>query len=136
MDTPEMVMAYVEALTGIDIEFGRKLWQSLREKGVFPFQGIFWLFQMEPGIWHLFIATPRVDVVGPRTAYAELSQITKHISADSDQLFKIELISPKHPLYQALRSVFSQTQSVEGTRLGSTQIGGMYIDEAYLYEIH
>ncbi|HMC30945.1 MAG TPA: hypothetical protein VKL99_08920 [Candidatus Angelobacter sp.] len=128
-------MKYVEALTGIDVEFGRKLWQSLGEKKTFPFQGIFWLFQMEPGIWHLFIATPRVDAVGPRNAYAELTEITKHISADSDQLFKIELISPKHPLYQALRSVFGQTASVAGTRLGNTQIGGIYIDEAYLYEI-
>ena len=129
-------MKYVEALTGIDIEFGRRLWESLRKKGTFPFQGIFWLFQMEPGIWHLLIATPKVDAVGSRNAYAELAEITKDISADSDQLFKIELISPKHPLYQALRSVFSQTASVDGTRLGNTQIGGMYIDEAYLYEIH
>jgi len=128
-------MKYVEALTGIDVEFGRKLWQSLREKKTFPFQGIFWLFQIEPGLWHLFIATPRVDAVGPRNAYAELAEIAKHISADSDQLFKIELISPQHPLYQALRSVFGQTASVEGTRLGNTQIEGIYIDEAYLYEI-
>jgi hypothetical protein len=130
-----MVMAYVETLTGIDIEFGKKLWQSLRSNKTFPFQGIFWLFQMESSIWHLLIATPRVDAVGPRNAYAELAEITKHISTDSNQLFKIELISPKHPFYQALRSVFAQTASVEGTRLGNTQIGGMYIDEAYLYEI-
>jgi hypothetical protein len=38
-------------------------------------------------------------------------------------------------MYEALRSVFAQTASVEGARLGNTQVGGMFIDEAYLYEI-
>ena len=81
------------------------------------------------------VAMPRLDAVGPRIAYAELAQITKGIPADSSQLLRVELISPKHPFYQALRSVFGQTASVEGARLGNTQIGGMYIDDAYLYEI-
>jgi hypothetical protein len=131
-----MVMAYVEALTVPDIEFGKILWQSLRGNRVFPVNGMFWLFQMESGEWHLFVATPRVDAVGPRSAYKELAEIMKSIPADSTQLLKVELISPKHPFYQALRSVFGETASVEGARLGNTQIGGMYIDDAYLYEIH
>jgi hypothetical protein len=130
-----MVMAYVEALTGLDIDFGKRLWQSLGANRLFPYNGILWLFKMASGEWHLLIATPRVDSVGPRSAYAELAEITKHVPGDSNQLFKIELISPRHPLYQALRSVFGTTHSVEGTRLGNTQIGGMYIDDAYLYEI-
>ncbi len=65
----------------------------------------------------------------------ELLDITRRMSAESDQLMRIELISPKQPLYQALRSVFGTTASVECARLGSTQIGGRYIDDAYLYEI-
>ncbi len=81
------------------------------------------------------IATPRVDQVGPRKAYEELSNITRQTSVDSTQLLRIELISPRQPLYQALRSVFGETASVEGARLGNTQIGGIYINDAYLYEI-
>jgi hypothetical protein len=135
MGTAEMVMAYVEALTGPDIEFGKTLWQSLRTNKAFPVNGVLWLFQLQSGEWHLLIATPKVDAIGPKNAYAELAEITKSISAGSTQRFKIELISPKHPFYQALRSVFGQTASVEGSRLGNTQIGGMYIDDAYLYEI-
>lgn len=135
MATAEMVMLYVEALTGPDIEFGKTLWQSLRTNRTFPTDGVLWLFQLQSGKWHLLIATPRVDAVGPKNAYAELAETTKRIPADSTQLLKVELISPKHPLYQALRSVFGQNASVEGARLGNTQIGGMYIDDAYLYEI-
>ena len=128
-------MAYVEALTGPDIEFGRTLWQALRASGGFPINGMFWLFEPESSEWNLIIATPRVDRVGPKNAYAELADITKQVPANSTQLLRIELISPKQPLYEALRSVFGQTASVEGARLGNTQVGGMYIDDAYLYEI-
>jgi hypothetical protein len=130
-----MVMAYVEALTGPDIEFGRAMWHSLRGNKKFPIKGILWLFQLKSGEWHLLIATPRVDLVGPKNAYAELAETTKNIRGDELKLLKVELISPKHPLYQALRSVFGETASVDGVRLGNTQIGGLYIDEAYLYEI-
>ena len=130
-----MVMAYVEALTMTDVEFGGLLWKELRGDKTFPANGALWLFDRKPGEWHLLIATPRVDQVGARKAYEELANVTRRVSADSTQLLRIELISPKQPLYQALRSVFGNTASVEGARLGNTQIGGMYIDDAYLYEI-
>jgi hypothetical protein len=130
-----MVMAYVDALPGTDIDFGKVLWHTLRRSKKFPAIGALWLFQSESGEWHFLIASPRVDEIGPRKAYEELSDITRRISADSSQLLRIELISPKQPFYQALRSVFGKTASVEGARLGNTQIGGMYINDAYLYEI-
>jgi hypothetical protein len=126
---------YVETLTGTDIEFGKALWQTLRKNKKFPAKGALWLFQSASGEWHLLIATQRVDEVGPRKAYAELANITRGIAADSTQLLRIELISPMVPLYQALRSAFGNAASVEGARLGHTQVGGMYIDDAYLYEI-
>ena len=128
-------MPYVEALTGMDVEFGKRLWQALRFHKTFPVNGMFWLFRLESSVWHLAIATPRVDIVGPRNAYAELANLTQDLFTDSAQIARIELISPKAPIYQALRSVFGQTESVAGVRLGNTQIGGMFIDDAYLYEI-
>jgi hypothetical protein len=130
-----MVMAYVDALLETDIDFGKVRWHALRRNKKFPANGAFWLFQSESGEWHFLIATPRVDEIGPRKAYEELSEVTRRIEADSSQLSRIELISPRQPFYQALRSVFGKTASVEGARLGSTQIGGMYINDAYLYEI-
>jgi hypothetical protein len=130
-----MVMAYVDALPGTDIDFGKVLWNALRGSKKFPAIGALWLFQSESAEWHFLIATPRVDEIGPRKAYEELSEITRRIPADSSQLLRIELISPKQPFYQALRSVFGKTASVEGARLGNTQIGGKYINDAYLYEI-
>ncbi len=126
---------YAEALTAPDIEFGKELWGVLRGGKTFPVNGALWLFQSESSEWHLLIATQRVDEVGPRKAYEELAEVTKRIPADSAQLLRIELISPRLPFYQALRTVFGKTKSVEGARLGNTQVGGMYINDAYLYEI-
>lgn len=128
-------MAHVESLTAPDIEFGRDLWRSLRSSSQFPIDGMFWLFDSESDEWRLFIATPKVDSIGPRSAYAALSKLTRNVPAPDTQLLRIELMSPKHPLYQALRSVFAKTEAVEGARLGGTQIGGMYVNDAYLYEI-
>lgn len=127
---------YVMQISQRDVEFGRQLWQTLRSSHTFPALGVLWLFRSDTdNEWHLLIATERVDEVGRRKAYAELALITQRMNAESDQLSRIVLISPKFPLYQALRSVFGKTASVEGARLGNTQVGGMYIDDAYLYEI-
>lgn len=128
-------MNYVTTLDGADIEFGKKMWQSLRNNKDFPIQGILGLWELETGEWHLVIASPKVDTLGPWDAYRELAAVTHDVSTDSRQRLKIELISPKQPMYQALRSVFARTASVEGSRLGNTQVAGMFIDEAYLYEI-
>jgi hypothetical protein len=130
-----MVMAYVEALGGMDIDFGKSLWHALRGNKKFPVDGAFWLSRSESDAWHLLVATPRVDEIGRRKAYGELSKITRRLPLNSGQFLRVELISPREPLYQALRSVFGKTASVEGARLGNTQIAGMYINDAYLYEI-
>jgi hypothetical protein len=135
MDTAEVVMSYVATLNEVDIEFGRRLWQSLRTNPNFPIAGAFWLLEPEGGEWHLIIASPKVDELGPRDAFRELAEETRSIPAEFGQRLKIVLISPKQPMYQALRSVFGQTASVEGARLGGTQVAGTYIDDAYLYEV-
>lgn len=128
-------MAIVESLTETDLDFGKVLWNVLRRNKKFRANGALWLLQPEAGEWHFVIATPLVDEVGPRKAYEELSDITRQTPTDSSKLLKIELVSPRQPFYEALRSVFGKTASVEGARLGGTQIGGRYINDAYLYEI-
>lgn len=127
-------MPYVDALTTWDIDFGKRLWQVLRQNRFFPVQGVFWLLDSENG-WRLIVASPKVDEVGRRKAYEELGNITRGAVPGASQSLLVELISPNLPLYRALRSVFGKTASVEGARLGNTQVDGMYIEDAYLYEI-
>lgn len=128
-------MSYVQTLTEPDIEFGKKLWQSVRGNNKFPVEGILWLLEPDADEWHLVIGTPRVDTIGPRDAYRELAELTRDVQADSAQLLKIELVSPNHAFFKALRTVFANTASVEGIRLANTNVAGSYIDGAYLYEV-
>jgi len=126
---------YIETLTGGDVEFGKRLWDVLRENETFPTAGMFWLFEPGASEWHLMIASPMVDRLGPRDSYRALSEVSRQVPADSAQLLKLELISPRHPLYEALRTVFAKTKSVEGARLGGSQVEGMYVEDAYLYGV-
>lgn len=128
-------MACAEAITTADLEFGPNLWDVLHDNREFPISGMLWLFEPGAGQWHLLIASPVVDKIGPRDAYRAFAKITKRIPGSGDQLLRIELVSPKHPLYEALRSVFGQATSVEGARLGNSYVGGMYIEDAYLYGV-
>ena len=128
-------MPYVDALTTFDVDFGKRLWESLRESKTFPVQGMLWLLESETG-WKLLIATPLVDEVGRRKAYEELGNFTRRTEfSHPTQNWRIELISPRTPFYRALGAVFGKRDSVEGTRLGSTQFEGMYIEDGYLYQV-
>ncbi len=42
-------MPYVDSLTTWDVDFGRELWQALRQNKLFPAEGVFWLLDAENG---------------------------------------------------------------------------------------
>lgn len=119
-------------LADADVEFGRKLWRKFKASKQFPIAGMLWLLDSE---WHLLIASPVVDDLGPRDAYRKLAELVRLAPSDHPRLWRVQLISPKYPLYEALRSVFGKTASVEGARLGGSQVGGIYIEDAYLYGV-
>jgi hypothetical protein len=127
-------MRYVEMLTEADIQFGSRLWHTLRESREFPIEGMFWVLR-EPRDWHLVIASPVVDTLGVRDALLKIYELTGNIPAEMSQHLKIMPVSPSDELYQAFRSIYSKQPSVEGRRMANTMVGGFYIDEAYLYEI-
>lgn len=119
-------------LSVADIEFGRKLWLELSASSEFPIAGMLWLLENE---WHLLIASPVVDKLGPRDAYRKLYASVRLAPDDHPRLLRVQLTSPKSSLYEALRSVFGKAASVEGARLGGSQVEGIYIEDAYLYGV-
>jgi hypothetical protein len=124
------------ALSEADIEFGKKLWEGLRGNPKFPVRGMFWLLE---GNWHLYIASDKVAELGPRDAYRHMAEVIPLVPTDSSssQQLRINLVSTKNPLYEAFRQLWVNTppDHVEGRRLASTQIAGMYIEEAYFYGV-
>jgi hypothetical protein len=136
MGTAEVVMTNVTTgLTQDDLDFGKKLWHEFGTKdSAFPIRGMFWLLENE---WHLVIASEIVDKVGPRDAYGELDKVVRPAPAELPQLSKIDLISPRSPLYEAFRNLWAHTPQdrVEGRRLASSQVAGMYVEEVYFYGV-
>jgi hypothetical protein len=49
--------------------------------------------------------------------------------------YPIRLEGNSHPLIKELRKIFARTASVEGMRLGGHAIGGVWLDDAYVYRI-
>ena len=126
-------MSYTKtALNDADIDFGRRLWRELSASTQFPVRVALWLLE---GEWHLVIASEVVDRIGARDAYRKLAEVVPFEPAESSELSRIDLIGIKHPLYKGLRDVFAQSASVEGARLGGSQVGGVYIEDAYLYGV-
>lgn len=119
-------------LTERDVEFGSRLWRQLKTDAAFPIAGMLWLLD---GDWHLLIASQVVDEVGPRDAFRKLTEVVQLSPDDHTRLRRVQLITPKNQLYAALREVFGKAASVEGARLGGSQVGGIYIEDAYLYGV-
>jgi hypothetical protein len=136
MDTAEVVVANITmGLTDEDVAFGKKLWHELGTKdSPFPVRGMFWLLE---GEWHLVIASEIVDKLGARDAYRELDKVVQVAPSESAQLSKIDLVSPRSPLYEAFRMLWVHTpqERVEGRRLASSQVAGMYIEDVYFYGV-
>lgn len=128
-------MAHVEGLSAEEKQFGKDLWDALRRQSAFPVTGALWLFDAERSGWKLVIASPRVEEIGARDSYRELAEATKAIPATGAQLLQIELVGPNDPTYTALRSVFGQAYSVEGARLNHSLVNGIFVEDAYLYEV-
>jgi hypothetical protein len=123
-------------LSEADKEFGRRLWHELRANPQFPVRGMFWLLE---GSWRLYIASEVVADLGPRDAYRRMAEVVRIAPTDSSssQLLRMNLVSPKNPLYEAFRQLWINTppDNIEGRQLTSTQIAGMYIEEVYFYGV-
>jgi hypothetical protein len=122
-------------LTDEDIAFGKKLWSELgSQDSIFPVSGMFWLLE---GEWHLVIASQVVDELGPRDAYGRLDNSVRLAPGESAILSKVDLVSPRSPLYQAFRHLWAHTpqERVEGRRLASSQVAGMYVEDVYFYGV-
>jgi hypothetical protein len=120
-------------LVGPDLALGRETLRVL-DAAEFPITAALWLLQKERGDWNLVIATPLRDKLGGIEAYGRLHSVLSKQDLSFIEI-PIRLESSRHPLIKALRKIFGKAASVEGMRLGLQSIGGVWIDDAYVYRI-
>lgn len=121
-------------LVGPDLALAEEILGTL-DAAKFPITVALWLLQKERDEWKLVIATPLYDQLGAQKAYL---QLIKTLSSDGPVALSdlpIRLESNHRPLIKALRKLFGKAASVQGMRLGLQSIGGVWIDDAYVYRI-
>ncbi len=122
-------------LVGPDLLLGEEILAVL-DAAKFQVTVALWLLQKERSDdWVLVIATPLYDKLGEHEAYLRLRAALSVDTPVSLGDFPIRLESNKSPLIKGLRKLFGRTASVKGMRLGLHSIGGVWIDDAYVYRI-
>ncbi|MCX6594440.1 MAG: hypothetical protein NTZ56_23240 [Acidobacteria bacterium] len=122
-----------EALVDIDVVRGRELLDALDQAKV-PVPVAFWLRNEEYDEWRLILATPWYGPKGSPNPFLDLARAIPHKDHLIDDLH-VALKTMQNPLIKSLRSIFGRTKSVEGMRLGAQMIGGIWVDDAYVYRI-
>lgn len=101
----------------------------------FKLQAAFWFYDHESQEWRLFLATPLVDEFGSLAAYKNLQQPLRSIQPTDLSLENISVSSPRKPLVKAIKRASRIANGAEGIRLTRNTIGGMYIEDAYVYKL-
>lgn len=121
------------ALVDRRIDDGRKLILQLARDD-FEVSAAFWLKTPEDAWWYLFIASGVVDRVGPGKAYRALQSSLERLPGACISLADIKLIGvADNPIAASARKIQHQAGGKAPICLRSGQLGGLTIEEAYLY---
>jgi hypothetical protein len=121
-------------LVGPELALGEDILRVL-DAEQFPVTVALWLLQKERGDWTLVASTPLYEQLGAQKACLRLIKSLSPVYPDAIDDLPIRLESNRRPLIKALRKLFPKTASVNGMRLGLQSIGGVWIDDAYVYRI-
>jgi hypothetical protein len=121
-------------LVGLDIELGSRV-LAILDAAKFPVTTALWILNEEFGEWRLLLASPAYDKLGPYEAYLRALQALSEVDRNLVTQPPLTLVGNRHNLIRGLRQVFRKAASVEGMRLGGQSVGGVWIDEAYVYRI-
>jgi hypothetical protein len=120
------------ALVSHDIDIGRRIVAALTRASI-PVTVYLWAFIPQLQEWQFMIATPLVDIRGPRAAYGEVDKaLQKDGILEEIPLRRIFLKSPNDKVLKSLERE-SKAVTQEAFRVVNEQIGGNFVEDAYLY---
>jgi hypothetical protein len=121
-------------LVSPDVELGSEAVRALDAAG-FPLTVALWFLNDEAEEYQLILGTPLYDKEGPKESYGRALAAWSSWDRRKVHNLDIRILGHKDPLIRGLRRTFGKTASVEGMRLGGHAIGGVWIDDAYVYRI-
>jgi hypothetical protein len=133
-----------DAVVTNQTEGGKRLIEALATAG-FSVQAAFWAKPTEDGKWFLYLASPAVDEKGPAWGYRCVLDVLRQIPDLGIDPFEVKVIGLNDSLAQAALAATSP-KVAEGPfavrkqkpypgmiRFGGSVLGGVSIDEAYIY---
>jgi hypothetical protein len=126
MDQATLVDHQIDDVTRLVDELGRD---------AFDVKAAFWLYTSEADQWFLYIASDAVDQKGITEAYKAVGRAMRRLPDLQIDPFEVKLVTPDDPLAKAVVDFLSKQHARRPTRISATNLGGAYIEIAYLYNI-
>jgi hypothetical protein len=100
-------------------------------------QAAFWLQDTEEKTWRLTIVSPLVANEGPRSYYKRILAIQELAKADENiiALHDISVSDTDNCIVKAIKRSDFGKSIPENSRLGRNYIGGVHIEDMYLYRM-
>jgi hypothetical protein len=122
-------------LTPDKIAAGRELLSALDAHGL-NFEAALWLLGEESFNWHLVLSNRSVRTQGSLALYHKINKILSKLgSGNALWIGDISIVDQRAPLVQSLRKALGTSGSVDGIRLDSTTIEGVWIPAAMVYRM-
>ncbi len=120
------------ALVEFQIDAGQRLIVQLIRDG-FRVEAALWVKTEEEGIWFLYIASPIVEETGLPEAYRVLQSSLQRFQGIPLSLSDIKLIGRDNPITRDVLAILARFHGAIATRLSGKQLGGVSVEEAYIY---
>jgi hypothetical protein len=115
------------------IEAGAKLARAFDQRT--PLKAAFWLKESEDRQWFLYLASDRINDSNFDVAYGEVLRILgpgPNLWLDP---FQVKVTGTDDPVTRAVLAIQQQYPGKPATRLRNCMLGGLGVDEVYLYPI-
>lgn len=123
-------------LVSQEIEEGQRLIDALNAEGL-SVDSALWIYALEPERWRLMLTSPLHDRKGPLKTYEEILSVFRQVKPELKiDWTGIVAVSPKHELIKGLRQLQQDWNlNLSGKRLTNNMVNGMWVEDAYIYQI-
>lgn len=117
------------------IESGGRFIAEFEKTKSFSVSAAFWLKAREEDQWYLYISSDQIDDTNFDLAYKEVLRLTSRMSDPWLDPFEVKVVSSKNAFANDVIELQQRFPASLPTRLRGRPLGGVLIDEAYIYPL-
>jgi hypothetical protein len=117
------------------IKEGEKLIEVL-DNTQFDVRAAMWFYSTENDEWRFIVASPFVDLNGPKKTYEFIQKELKNLPEDFGiPLKSITVLSPQNELIRLIRIAIRTNKGISGIRFTKNVINSVFVEDVYIYRI-